>query len=487
MDKIKITKEKIEKGIVLLGVSIFMLLGFSNTTSPIYDCQGYDSAIFRMLGRLTRKGMVPYKEFFDHKGPIIVLIEYIGALISNDKWGIFIAQIPFMFFSIYGIYKIVRLWCDNKASIIMTLIGMMSINMYLEGGNLTEEYCLPFLIWSTYFAIRYLKKELPQNKEHSVKYSILYAISFMVCALTRISNAMVLCVIILVGIIAMVINGQWKGILKNIIGFIVTCILFFIPFLIYFVKEHALYDMIYATFIYNFRYVVNDSTTVTIKEKILFLRYLTPLFAAIVAGMTNIYINQKKNYISWIAVIGGLIGIIVQLEGRLYLHYLLVYIPIIVITLGIFYDNVTRKDNKVMYIAYIPLIALMVIVIKNVLLVGDATRIYDDKMTTSFEKSANDIVNLIPKEDEDKLIAYNVQANFYLATDMQPCYKYCILQDWQCSMDKEMDQEFTNDLRSLKAKYIVANNYCENKKDEIIKQFYTEIDSNDFFILYKRK
>lgn len=87
--------------------------------------------------------------------------------------------------------------------------------LYYGEGNLTEEYCLPFLIWSFYFAIIYLKSAQEQKAHNKRIHSLFYGITFMVCALTRITNAIPLCIVIIIGLLVMVLEKQWRDIITN--------------------------------------------------------------------------------------------------------------------------------------------------------------------------------------------------------------------------------------------------------------------------------
>ena len=44
-----------------------------------------DSAAFVFIGKQMLKGKVPYLDYFDHKGPLLYLIEYAGLMISRGS------------------------------------------------------------------------------------------------------------------------------------------------------------------------------------------------------------------------------------------------------------------------------------------------------------------------------------------------------------------------------------------------------------------
>lgn len=156
-----------------------------------------------------------------------------------------------MMTSSIGIFKIIDT-LTVKYSLILSVICVASINFYYEGGNLTEEYCLPFLIWSLYFVLKYLENS--EESEHKPLYTFFYGITFMVGVLTRITNALPVCCGIFIIFIRLIVNKKRKNILHNILMFILGNIVFVLPFIIYFIHKNALYDMIYGMVIYNFKY-----------------------------------------------------------------------------------------------------------------------------------------------------------------------------------------------------------------------------------------
>ena len=121
----------------------------------------------------------------------------------------------------------------------------------------------------------------------------------------------------------------------------------------------------------------------------------------------------------------------------------------------------------------------------NVLSVTDSIKVKKNNVTYIFEEQIQEIMNNIENKDESTIIAYNVGAYFYLAADVKPCYKYCILQDWQTSLDSDMLKEFTNQMESLEAEYIVESNN-QGKMDSFINEHYKEICRTENMKLLKR-
>mgnify|MGYP007002631147 FL=1 len=47
-------------------------------------------------GILVEKGLVPYIDFFEHKGPLMFVIQWMGAMLTGNKIGFLLIEIPFL-------------------------------------------------------------------------------------------------------------------------------------------------------------------------------------------------------------------------------------------------------------------------------------------------------------------------------------------------------------------------------------------------------
>lgn len=474
--------------IAIIGIIAFLYVSiFSFSTSPLYRNPDYksDSYVFMMNGLFSKSGMIPYKDFFDHKGPFVFFIEYIGQCIHGGTIGIFLIQVIFMIFSLCGIYKLSRYFYNRKLSLLVILLSLLLLSQYYEGGNLTEEFCLPFLIWSFYFAIGYLLN----NEEkiiHRPAYSFFYGMTFMVCALTRITNAFPLCIVVLIGFIVLCSKHQWILIFKNIMLFLFGSMLLLLPFIIYFIRNDALYDMFFGTILYNLQYAGNTADFTGIKDIIVTAATLVPLIGAFAIGVCWIIKKHEKRSIGIMVIVSSVGGCIFQLQGYRLGHYLEVWTPLFIVAMGLV-PELLRESKLCKKIIVLTTIVVLFAVSGRLILqydtiykcaMGDDINIYRDK--------CKDIVKEVPQYDRDKIVAYNVYAYFYLVTDIKPSIKYCVWQDWQCSMSSEMTREFRDYLSSGEVKYIITLAVGTSQED-LLKEYYDEISVTEDFRLLKRK
>jgi len=72
-------KTKIYIIISLIAIALIMSYCFK-TNYWNRNIIGIDSSVFISIGEAMHEGKIPYKDIFDHKGPLIYFINYIGTI-----------------------------------------------------------------------------------------------------------------------------------------------------------------------------------------------------------------------------------------------------------------------------------------------------------------------------------------------------------------------------------------------------------------------
>lgn len=115
---------------------------------------GTDQSVFQTVAMMMQKGRMPYRDTFDHKGPLIYLINYLGRMV-NVRHGIWLFEFAAIFVTFFAIYQIARLHCDRFFSLILVLSSAALLFDYFKQGNMTEEYAMPFIAVSLYIYLDY--------------------------------------------------------------------------------------------------------------------------------------------------------------------------------------------------------------------------------------------------------------------------------------------------------------------------------------------
>ena len=138
---------------ILLCSSIMALFAQSN---PFQTSFMGDSAVFVYVAKVILSGGMPYRDTFDHKGPLIYLFDALGLLIDN-RVGIWIVEFTVIFITFLFAYKIARfLKCSQLLSCVVITIGFFVLLYYFQGGNLTEEYASVFITVSLYYFLKFI-------------------------------------------------------------------------------------------------------------------------------------------------------------------------------------------------------------------------------------------------------------------------------------------------------------------------------------------
>ena len=155
-----------DKESILALISSLILSMIFMFNSPLHPWKGgasaTDSSVFKTVAFMMEKGYMPYRDTFDHKGPVIYLLNYLGNKISDYR-GIWVIEAFFLIVLIFAMYKIARLSCSIISSAITVLLALSILFTYFEGGNLTEEYAMPCIAIALFIFMDYLLNDKISN------------------------------------------------------------------------------------------------------------------------------------------------------------------------------------------------------------------------------------------------------------------------------------------------------------------------------------
>lgn len=264
---IKEKKSEIAKAAIFVFLSyLAFAISMQSTTNIWYDgdCSG-DSAIFRYMAYAASRGQIWYKDVWDHKGPLIFFLNFIGQRISFWR-GIWIVEFVFMLGTILGAYKIARLVCNRIMSCCCVLIVSTTIFQYFEAGNFTEEYAMIFIMVSLYIFLDYFL-----NQKINYWRLIICGFCFGGILLLRPNMGGVWFVFCIAVLIQKIYERKTIECLKFLGLFLIGCFIFIMPFAIYFIYVDAWKECIYASLTFNFMYSEDGKLIKT-------LEYMTNIF-----------------------------------------------------------------------------------------------------------------------------------------------------------------------------------------------------------------
>ena len=85
-----------------------LLLIFYTCNTPLGPAVGSDNAMYLTMGTALAKGYAPYSEIFDHKGPLLFILQMIPQLFTSgySTLAVFVQEVLFLWASLFwGSFK----------------------------------------------------------------------------------------------------------------------------------------------------------------------------------------------------------------------------------------------------------------------------------------------------------------------------------------------------------------------------------------------
>ena len=418
--------------IILLGTSTVFMSFFAYCTSPLSNVNdGYDAAFFRLVGQGMTKGYLPYRDFYDMKGPYLFLIQYVGQMISYGRKGIFAIQSLNLSLALFIISKIFEYFNIKKIAQFLLLMPILLVCTFtFEGANLTEEFSLIPVLVCLYIGLIFFDKcetqsDFWQKKIYLIAGSI-FGICFGYLVMVRITNAAFICAIVLVIIIYLIVKKKFVKLAVCAGSFIAGLIVSLIPAVLFFYSKGLLKEMLEAVFVLGVKYS-GEKTVVQHLIDIAKGPNKQLIFLLAIPGIIPAVIGWKSWKERSLAVIGAAMIFFAIASGNNYVHYYNLAIPLIVmceipVALELKKTAINRRSVAAIVLAVLmitcqyPLIKYYTVVSKQFII---------QKNFNNTREIIRDISDKIPEEDKDSVYAYNIDPYWYTYADLFPCIKYC--------------------------------------------------------------
>ncbi len=146
-----------------LGVSALLLL-VCTKSSPLYPLNDWvDVNIYRTIGSGMFRGLVPYRDLFDQKGPYAFLLYGVASLLTpRSYFGAYLLETLSFAGFLYYSYRTVRLYAGKRAYLCIPLLaGLILPAMSVSHGGSLEEFVLLPYAYSMYALLNYFRTAYP--------------------------------------------------------------------------------------------------------------------------------------------------------------------------------------------------------------------------------------------------------------------------------------------------------------------------------------
>lgn len=149
---------------IFIFIVAFVSITLLSTSSFLYPLNIWnDSNCFFTVGKSMLRGVIPYKDIFEQKGPLLYFLHALAALISYKTFfGVYIFEVIAAYVFLLFSYKTMCLFVDKKVICFLPILSFVVYSSYsFRYGDSAEEFCMPLIIYGLYVSLKSFK-----NKEN---------------------------------------------------------------------------------------------------------------------------------------------------------------------------------------------------------------------------------------------------------------------------------------------------------------------------------
>lgn len=459
---------------------LFLIIG--TKSSPLYKINDwYDAECFFTMGKSMMKGIVPYLNLFEQKGPLLFFIYGIASLISKTSFlGVFILEIISYIVFLYYTDKIIKMFIHEKYSyILLPILSLLilSSRSFTHGGS-CEEFCFPMIAIITYYLIKYLKSKQIMNIEVliiGIMSGLIFWMKYTLLGLT-----IGFCFIFLIEELK---DKNFKNLLIKsgyfLLGFLITTI----PWLIYFgMHKGGIKSLIDTYFLFNITNYANDISFLqkllncinTIKGVLLkYYQYLILILIPMLISIKyKIFFNNRKENI-YLIINTLFLLLFLFIGGTNFRYYSLPIQPFMIFGL-IFIIILLEKIriNKIIIKYIIPFSIITILICLPIAYLRSPNTEYIRK-----EKSYYAQFTFLKKiKTNTTILNYDfLDGGFYLTTNTYPSTYYFHKINISYDIYPKILEEQRRYIKEGLIDYVIARN-IKSKDKELLEKNYELID-----------
>lgn len=308
--------------------------------SPLHPWANYavtsDSSTFKTVALMMQKGYMPYKDSFDHKGPLLYIINWVGNQISYYR-GVWVIEYAFMTGTVYLMYRIARFQVKPLSAAFTTLISTSLLFQYFDRGNLSEEYAMLFIAAGIYIFLDYFKNDVISPARLAISGFCFGAVALL--RLNMIALWIAFCIAVFVGI---AVRREWRKLGNFVLWFSVGAAVIFVPIVVWLAANGALEQGWKDYIVFNLIYTSAGDNAA--KWNSFFTFANTKVF--ILATIGILYNLKNRVYLNITYFISMILSLMLCcMAGRTYDHYGMVLVPLVAYPVSLIFQNMESIEN----------------------------------------------------------------------------------------------------------------------------------------------
>ena len=328
---------------LLISTIFFFLFGFN---SPIYKFNSDpDYNIHVTMGNALIHGKVPYRDLFDHKGPLVYFLYGFCCLFPTPRLAMLLIEIFCMSLFFFFAFRIARKFLNTFCSLL--IIPILAFIVFPSWNNITsasciEEFCLPMLTYFLYCWIEFILEKKQWTWTRGLIIGICIGIIFW-------SKFIILCFVIVPMIIWGIKsfqNHQSRSFFINLLFLLIGLFIISTPILVFYGLNQAINDLCYVYFYMNieliFNYEIFHFLEILFERFNIFFTFNPILTALLTYGLGRFIINHWKSF-KTLSISFLLTFVIILLTYHGLTYYFNILIPYTILSVTEIYESIYTK------------------------------------------------------------------------------------------------------------------------------------------------
>lgn len=285
--------------------SLFACFMLSLLFCPPVDIVYSDKEIFYYAGWALQKGIIPYRDIFDHKPPLIFLFNYAGIILGG-RWAFWLLTTLLTLLTTGALFHRCRDYAIRWPWLLPLLFNLMLRDFLVDKGmGMTREY-------TTCFVVLFFCVGLSRARYRYFLLGILAGLIFF----TQQEQVLILLPFAIYFLGVNSPRPRTVGLFHSTAGFFAVLL----PIAVFFALHGALGEFWRDAFQFNLRVYITEKKSIgdhfrTIKRVLDAVNYELPFMVALCLGLAALLYGNKKRRLAFAAFIALFLTFIPELMG----------------------------------------------------------------------------------------------------------------------------------------------------------------------------
>lgn len=115
-----------------------------------------DSSVYAYVGWAMKHDLMPYRDIWDHKGPLLYYLNFAGmSLRSSSTFGVGLIELVTLSITFFLLYRVITSFATLSTCIVVAAFSIAFVTRFFAGGNMTESWSLLPLALAQYACWRW--------------------------------------------------------------------------------------------------------------------------------------------------------------------------------------------------------------------------------------------------------------------------------------------------------------------------------------------